>query len=118
MVVETTALDHTAQRVAFINPTRAMECLLLALLTNMPRLLRLEDLEHLLSMAVIVHWVEAWETMVVLDRLSRLKLLKVLQVAVPSVEDMTHLLAEAHTRVRTSSTTMPIKAINLVLVMT
>jgi hypothetical protein len=118
MVAEITVLDLTAQRLAFINPTKAMECLLLALLTNMPRLLQLEDLEHLLFMGVIVLWVEAWATMVVLDRLSQLKLPKVLLVAVPSVEDMIHLLAEVRTQVRTNTTTTPIKATNLVLVMT
>ena len=68
MVVETTVLDLMVQRLVSINPSKAMECLLLVLLTNMPRLLRLEDLEHLLFMVVTVHWVEVWETMVVLDR--------------------------------------------------
>ena len=55
MVVETTVLDLMVQRLVSINPSKAMECLLLVLLTNMPRLLRLEDLEHLLFMVVIVH---------------------------------------------------------------
>lgn len=55
MVVETTVLDLTVQRLASINPTKAMECLLLALLTNMLRLLRQEGLGHLLFMVVIVH---------------------------------------------------------------
>jgi len=106
-----------AQRLASINLTRDMECLLLVLLTNMPRLLRLADLEHLLFMVAIVHWVEVWATMVVLDRLSPLRLPKVLLAAVLSVEDMIHLLAEA-TPVKTNITTMPTKATNRVLVMT
>lgn len=58
MAVETTELDHTAQRLVFTNPTRAMECHLLALLTNMLHLPLLEDLEVLLFMVVIVLWVE------------------------------------------------------------
>ena len=118
MVVETTVLDLMVQRLVSINPSKAMECLLLVLLTNMPRLLRLEDLEHLLFMVVTVHWVEVWETMVVLDRPSQLRLPKALQVVVLSVEDMIHSLAEAHTRVRTSSTIMLIKATSLALAMT
>jgi hypothetical protein len=118
MVVETTVLGPMVQRLASINPTKAMECLLLVLLMNMPRLPRLEDLEHLLFMVVIVHWVEVWETMVVLDRPSQLRLPKALRAAVLSAEDMIHSLAEAHTRVRTSSTTMSIKATNLALAMT
>ena len=56
--------------------------------------------------------------MLVLDRPSQLRLPKALRVAVLSAEDMIHSLAEAHTRVRTSSTTMPIKATNLALAMT
>ena len=107
-----------AQRLVFINPTKAMECLLLALLMSMHRLLLLEDLEGLLSMVVIVLWAEVWETMVVLDRPNQLKPPKDLELVVGSVALMIRLLVEAHTPVRTNSTTTPIKATKLVLVMT
>lgn len=102
----------------FTNPTRAMECPLLARLTNMPRLLQLEDLEHHLSTGVIVRWAEAWVTMVVPDRLSRLKIPKALRVVAPSVEDMIHLPVAALTQVKTNTTTMPTKAISRLLVTT
>ena len=47
-----------AQRLAFTNLTKAMECHLLALLMSMPHLQPLEVLEALLFKVVIVHWVE------------------------------------------------------------
>ena len=115
-MAETTLLDLTAQKVASTSPTKATECLLPVLPTNMPRLL-LGDLARLLFMAVIVHWVAVWVSMAVLDRLSQHKLPKALLAAVLSVEDMIHLLAEA-TQVKTNTTTMRTKATNQVLVMT
>lgn len=117
MAVETMELDHTAQRLVFINPTRAMECLLPALLTNMPHLLPLEDLEALLFMAVIVLWVEVWVTMVVLDLLSQLKLPKDLEAVAHSVVLMIRLRV-VHTQAKTNNTTTPIKVPKLGLVMT
>jgi hypothetical protein len=58
MAVETMELTPMAQRLAFTNLTRAMECLLPALLMSMPHLQPLEVLEALLFKVVIVRWVE------------------------------------------------------------
>ena len=55
--------------------------------------------------------------MVAVDQPNQLRLLRASRVVVLSVEDMIHSLEEAHTRVRTSSTTTPAKVTNLVLVM-
>ena len=106
-----------AQKLVFTNPTRATECHLLVLLTNMLHLPLLEDLEDLLFMAVIMLWVEVWVTMVALDRLSQLKLPKDLEVVAHSVVLMTRSLV-AHTQVKINSTTTPLKVPKPGLVMT
>jgi len=110
-------LARTAERVPFNNLTKAMECLLLALLMSMLHLLLLEDSVDLLFMVVMVLWEEAWVTMVVLDRPNRLKLPKDLEAAVHSVVLMIPSLV-AHIQVKTNNTTMPIKVLKLVQVMT
>lgn len=107
VVVETTELDHMEQRPVFINPTKAMECLLLALLMNMPHLLPLEVLEDLLFTVVIVLWAEVWETMVARELLNRPRHPRDLEAVAHLVVLMIHSAVAAPSQVKANSTTTP-----------
>lgn len=97
MVQVTTPEALTLQRaVSTLEDTLDMGCPLL-LLMSMPLLRPLVDLEDPRSMAVRMHWVEVWESMVVLDRPSHLKPRKASEAG-HLVEVKIHLAPEARTK--------------------
>lgn len=105
-----------APRVGFINLIKGMACLQQLHTIMLPRQPPLVS-EHLLCMAVIVHW-EVCRTMGALGPLSLLKHLKALEAVERLVELMMHSAVALPTRVKLSSITMLSKALNQVPVMT
>lgn len=108
-------VDLMAQKVGFINLTKATVCHQLLLTTTLPHQ-QPADLAHLRCMVVIVRWQDC-PTMVVPHLLRHLKHPKVLEVAERSVELMMHLVEAHPTKVKLNSTTMVNKGPSQALVM-
>ena len=117
MVQETTLVDHTVQRVDFINHTKVMACLL-RLLTSMLLLLQQVDLVVLRYTDVTVRLVEDCLTMAVLDLLSLLKLHRLWELVELSVAVMMLSPVAPHTKVKIKAITMLSKQPSQALVTT